>query len=150
MKKTGIVVLFACVALIPCAGYADKASSAEQRDERAGPVPFNAPRSDRKASVKSRPRKQLPKPSEHRPPPRAMNPRRGSSGSSPTARGPVIQNPIAGRSRPSRQPVTAGNPAPLLSSVRHHSPNPPVIDGAANLSKRNTGSIDGRQVHRRP
>jgi len=147
MNKAGIVVLFAFVALIPCAGYADEAGSPEQRDQNAGPVPSNAPRSGRKAPVKSKPRKQLPKPPAHRPPARAMNPRRGSRGSSPTARSPVIQNPIAGRSRPVRPPSAA---APLLSNMRHRSPNPAVISGTANLSKRNTGSIDGRQVHRRP
>jgi len=150
MNKAGIVVLFAFVALIPCAGYADEAGSPEQRDQNAGPVPSNAPRSGRKAPVKSKPRKQLPKPPAHRPPARVMNLRRGSSGPSPAARSPVIENPIAGRSRPVRLPVAARTPTPLLSSVRHHSPNSAVISGSTNLSTRNTGSIDGRQVHRRP
>jgi hypothetical protein len=37
-----------------------------------------------------------------------------------------------------------------LNQQRHLSPNPPLVAGLANAVKRNTGSIDGRQVHRRP
>jgi len=68
--------------------------------------------------------KQLPKRQVHAASGRAMSPLR--------ARGP------------------AGPAAPPLSNVRHRSPNPAVMGGSADASKRNAGAIDGRQVHRRP
>jgi hypothetical protein len=130
------LVLLACLALIPGAGYAD-----EQRS--GGQVPAQ---SGRKAAAKAKPSKQLPKPAPHAPSAIATNRGRGSAGSHPTARGAAIQNPIAGRIR--TRPPSA--PPPLLSNLRHRSPNPAVITGTPDFSKRNPGAIDGRQVHRRP
>jgi hypothetical protein len=49
---------------------------------------------------------------------------------------------------PKRQARVAS--APPLSNVRHRSPNPAIIAGSAELGKRSTGAIDGKQVHRRP
>jgi len=46
--------------------------------------------------------------------------------------------------------VRARAVAPPLSTVRHRGSNPAVIAGSADLGKRNTGAIDGKQVHRRP
>ena len=141
MKAAGLIVLFACATLIPGAGYAD-----EKRDQSNEHRPLKAPRSGHKALAEVKPHKQLAKPAAHLPSATARNPRWGSVGSFPTVKGAAIQNPIAGRSRP-RPPSAA---APLLSNVRHRSPNPAVISGTANLSTRNAGAIDGRQVHRRP
>ena len=132
------LALFACLALIPGAGHAD-----EQRS--GGQAPLKPPQSGHKAAAKAKPLKQLLKSAPHPPPAIATNRGRGSVGSFPTVKGAAIQNPIAGRIR-TRPPSAA---APLLSNVRHHSPNPPVILGIANPSTRNTGAIDGRQVHRR-
>jgi hypothetical protein len=39
---------------------------------------------------------------------------------------------------------------PPHDRMRHLSPNPAVVDGSARSSRRTAGSIDGRQVHRRP
>jgi hypothetical protein len=141
MKTAGIVVLFACVVLIPGAGYADG-----QRDQSSEHAALKPPRAGHKALAAVKPPKQLAKPAAHLPSAIARNPRRGSVGSFSTVRSATIQNPIAGGSRP-RPPSAA---APLLRNVRHRSPNPAVISGTANLSMRNTGAIDGRQVHRRP
>jgi hypothetical protein len=140
MKRAGIVVLFACIVLIPGAGYADG-----QRDQSSEHAALKPPQSGHKALAPAKPPKQLAKPAAHLPSAIARNPRRGSVGSFSTVRGATIQNPIAGRSRP-RPPNAV---ALLLSNVRH-CPNPAVISGTANLSMRNTGAIDGRQVHRRP
>jgi len=140
-----LLALLAGLALIPAAGHAD-----EKRDQSNQQPLLKPAQSGHKALAEANPHKQLPKRPAHRPPARVMNLRRGSSGPSPAARSPVIENPIAGRSRPVRLPVAARTPTPLLSSVRHHSPNSAVISGSTNLSTRNTGSIDGRQVHRRP
>jgi len=140
-----LLALLACLALIPGAVYAD-----EKRDQSNQQLLLKPAQSGHKGLAEANPHKQLQKRPAHRPPARVMNPRRGSSGSSSTARSQVIQNPIAGRSRPVRPQVAARTPTPLLSSVRHHSPNSAVISGSTNLSTRNTGSIDGRHVHRRP
>jgi hypothetical protein len=141
MKKAGLIVLFACVVLIPGAGYAD-----EKRDQSNEHPPLKPPRSGHKALAEVKRPKPLATPAARLPPAIARNPRRGSVGSFSTVRAARIQNPIAGRSRP-RPPSTA---PPSLSNVRHRSPNPAVISGTENLSTRSTGAIDGRQVHRRP
>jgi hypothetical protein len=67
-----------------------------------------------------------------------------------SAKRALIQNPTAGKRPPVRLPGRAGAAAPPLSNVRHRSPNPAVIAGSAELSKRSIGAIDGKQVHRRP
>jgi hypothetical protein len=54
------------------------------------------------------------------------------------------------RRPPVRSPGPVGAAEPPLSNVRHRSPNPAIIAGSAELSKRSTGAIDGKQVHRRP
>jgi hypothetical protein len=141
MKAPGLIVLFTCVILIPGGGDAD-----EKRDQINEHPPLNTPRSGHKALAEAKPPKQLAKPASHLPSAIARNPGRGSAGSFSTVKGAAIQNPMAGRSRP-RPPNAA---APLLSSVRHRSPNPAVISGTANLITKNTGAIDGRQMHRRP
>jgi hypothetical protein len=133
------LALFACLALIPGAGYAD-----EQRI--GGPVPSKPPQSGHKAAAKAKPLKPLPRPAPHPPSAIATNRGRASAGSFPTPKGAAIQPPIAGKSR-TRPPSAA---APLLSDIRHRSPNPAVITGAPDFSKRNPGAIDGRQMHRRP
>jgi len=133
------LALFACLALIPGAGYAD-----EQRS--GGQVPLKPPQSAHKAAAKARPLKPLAKPAPHPPSAIATNRGRASAATFPTAKSAAIQSPVAGRMR--TRPPSA--PPPLLSNVRHRSANPAVIAGAPDFSKRNPGAIDGRQVHRRP
>ena len=123
--RLGLAV-FVCLALTPGAGYADKQA------------PLKPPQSVHKGAAKAKPFPQLRKP--------AANRGRGSAGPFPTAKGAAIQKPVAGGSRPG-PPKPA---PPMLSNVRHHSPNPAVISGSTNLSMRNTGAIDGRQIHRQP
>jgi hypothetical protein len=76
----------------------------------------------------------------------------GASAAAKTAstKGALIQKPTAGKLPPVRLPGRAGAAAPPLSNVRHRSPNPPAVAGSADLGKRNTGAIDGKQVPRRP
>jgi len=126
MKTAGLIVLFACVVLIPGAGYAD-----EKRDQGNEHPPLKPPPSGHKALAEVKRPKPLAKPAARLPSAIARNPRRGSAGSFSTIRGARIQNQIAGRSRP-RPPSAA---APLLSNVRHRSPNPAVMSGTANLSQ---------------
>jgi hypothetical protein len=133
------LALFACLALTTGAGYAD-----EQRS--GGQAPSKPPKSGHKAAAKAKPLTQLRKPAPHPPSAIAPNRGRGSAGPFPTAKGAAIQKPVAGGSRPG-PPKPA---PPMLSNVRHHSPNPAVISGSTNLSMRNTGAIDGRQIHRQP
>ncbi|MFZ0590956.1 MAG: hypothetical protein WAM39_10765 [Bryobacteraceae bacterium] len=72
-----------------------------------------------------------------------------SDRSSPAAQGSLIHNPAAGRYRPLRSPGAVRAAAPALSNVRHRSPNPAIVAGASDLSKRSSGAIDGKQVTRR-
>lgn len=39
---------------------------------------------------------------------------------------------------------------PSLNNVRHRAPNPPVIGGAANSERNNTGAINGTRMNRKP
>lgn len=71
---------------------------------------------------------------------------RGSAASHPQQ----LKRPSIGRQagyRPVPHPSSTGSAA-SLSAVRHRGPNPAVVAGSA--GKRNSGAIDGRQVHRQP
>jgi len=96
-------------------------------------VPAKVARPGRAAPVKSNLPKQLPKPVRH----------------VPTAKRPSMEQPRAGSGRPVRSPVHTGPAAPL-SNVRHLGGNPAVIAGSAKPVSRSAGTLDGRQVHRRP
>ena len=54
------------------------------------------------------------------------------------------------QARPLRLPASIKPVASGLSLVPHRSPNPAIIAGSPNPNRRNTGALDGRQVHRRP
>ena len=149
MKTRFVFEMFACVALLCGTGYTDRTASAEPRDQ-SGHAPASPQRSRRGGPVRSNLPKPLPRRQTHFPSEGAMNPRRGPDGSSPAAKGALIQNPTAGRRPPVRLPGPIGAAEPPLSKVRHRSPNPPVVAGSAELSKRSTGAIDGIQVHRKP
>lgn len=62
---------------------------------------------------------------------------------------PNLPKQLPGRP-PARSPRPVGPAAAPLSNVRHRSSNPAVITGSAGPGKRNTGAINGNQVHRRP
>lgn len=67
---------------------------------------------------------------------------------------PLRAATVRGRSQSGNRLLTRAAPpraaAPPLSNVRHRGPNPAVIASSTDVSKRNTGALDGKQVHRRP
>lgn len=145
------ILMMTCVALACQTGYAERAAANDHRDQNAGHAPRKPQRSSRRGPAESKPPNQLGNRERHSAPAGALTPRRGLERSSPRAKTGLIENAIAGRPRPVRRPlnpVRAG--AAPLSNERHHSPNPAVIAGSADLGRRNTGAIDGRQVPRRP
>jgi hypothetical protein len=147
MKTARFVFLMnACVALLCRTGYADRAAGDEKQYHGRGQPPRKAERSQLGEPAKPTIRKQLP--NGRRPFAAVRNPRQGFDGSFPAARNGLIENAPTGGTRPVRPPGPVRAAALPLSKMRHRSPNPPVITGSANLS-RNTGAIDGTQLHRR-
>jgi hypothetical protein len=62
----------------------------------------------------------------------------------------VSQN---GTVRPSflvRSRVIVRPAVPSTGTVRHHSPNPPVVGGFGNATTKSTGAISGSQMNRKP
>jgi hypothetical protein len=122
MRAAGLaLVLLACTAVA----------------EDNGHETVKPPKAIHKASAKP-----LPKVPAHVRSSSAVNPRRAANAPAPIAKGVPIRNP--------KTVSSPRSPSPALGSIRHHSSNPPVISGTANISPRNTGAIDGRQVHRQP
>ena len=150
MKTRFVFVVLTCVALTCASGYGDRPASDERRDQKGRPASPKAQRSGRRGPAVGKPPQQLPKRQARVASAGAMNPRIGSDGSLPSAKGSLIQNPTAGRYGPVRSPGPVGVAASPLSNVRHRSPNPAVIAGSAGLGNRNTAAIDGKQVYRRP
>lgn len=148
-------VLFAFGALMCGAVYENRSASDQQREQSGSYTSQKPNRPTAKRPAKSKSAKQLPKRQAHLPSARAMNPRGSADRSAPIARASFIQNSTTGRYRPVRPrssvgAAPSGAAASLRSNVRHRSPNPAVIAGSSDLSKRSTGAIDGRQVPRRP
>jgi hypothetical protein len=88
-------------------------------------------------------------------PENAMNLRQpGSDNFGGTAKGELVRNKPVNNALPVRPtsavraPVTSLNPS--LNTVRHRGPNPAVVTGSANSSRRNTGVINGTVMNRRP
>jgi len=71
---------------------------------------------------------------------------------------PAIENPIrvhrehhpSLNARPARALTAVRATAPSFMEPRYRGANTAVLNGSASLNKRNGGTIDGRQVHRRP
>ena len=144
-----ILEMLASLALLSSTVYADPAAS-YQRPDQTVHAPAKPQRSRIGDPSRSNLQKHLPKRQTHVPSARATNPLPGLDGSSVGANGALIRNPMAER-RPSVQlPTTAGVAALPLSNVHHRSPNPAAIAGSADVGKRNTGAIDGKQAPRRP
>jgi hypothetical protein len=132
-----VFLIFACVAWLFGASSADQShGQSPRKSERSVPV----------KPTKLTIHKKLP--NGHRPFAAVRNPRQGYDGSFPATRNGLIGNAPTGRTRAARPPNPVGAAAAQLSKMRHRSPNPAVITGSANFS-RNTGAIDGTQVHRR-
>jgi len=148
VKTHFILVMLAGEALFCGAGYAAQAA-ADKPPDQTGHALAKRQRSRRGGLVRPLP-KPLPKRPAHVPLAGAMNPLQGSGAPSATARSSLIPNPTGGRRPAVRSLGPAGPAASPLRNVRHRSPNPAIVAGSADLGKRNTGAIDGDQVHRRP
>lgn len=149
MKPHFLFMMLACVALLCAKGNPDR-TAADKQPDKAGHAPAMPQRSRRGGPSRSNLPKQFPKRQTGAASAGAMNPLRGPGGSSPAAKAALIQNPTTGRRPPVRSPGAVGAAAQPLSNVGHRSPNPAIIGGSADLGKRTTGAIDGKQVHRRP
>jgi hypothetical protein len=122
--------------------------SDERRDHRhiSG---RNHPRSLGTVS-KERP-KQLPNNRERFPSRNGMNLHQPGSDKSggPAKRGFIRHERV--NSAVSPGPLNVIRPGvPSLNNVRHRGPNPAVVGGSTNAGGRNTGTIDGTRVHRKP
>lgn len=82
--------------------------------------------------------------------PGSTSPLRRPGWPSTSGKAPGVQNPAAGKRPPATLTGRSRVAAPALSDARHRTPNPAMVAGSAGVSKRNTGAIDGKQVHRRP
>jgi hypothetical protein len=56
----------------------------------------------------------------------------------------TVHNPLLVRTSSVARPA-----APSSNNVRHRGPNPPVVGGSPNLRSRNSGVINGTQLHRK-
>ncbi len=74
----------------------------------------------------------------------------GSDKSGSAAKGGLIQNETVHDAWPVRTSSVVRPTVPPFNDVRHRGPNPAVVGGSANSDSRNTGSIDGTRMHRRP
>lgn len=67
------------------------------------------------------------------------------------AREGLVHNEILNNSAlPTRPPSVVPRTGRSANDLRHRGPNPAVIDGAMNSNVRNTGSINGTRMNRRP
>lgn len=82
----------------------------------------------------------------------AMNVRPAALGESGrAAKGRLVQDEILNNSAlPTRPPSVVPRRGTSANDLRHRGPNPAVIDGAMNSNVRNTGSINGTRMNRRP
>ena len=129
MKITCVLFLMIVwPALMGGAGYSAHADEAKQENTKSS----DQPAGHRRASQKKQPRAPAS-------PPKANHPeQRGAS----TGTAPVSQ------ARPVRPQTLSRSPVPTPSNVRHRSPNPATVGGAANAG--NSGPINGTRMSRKP
>jgi hypothetical protein len=144
-----VFALLAGLALICQPDYADKTASDGQRDRSSDRDAREQRRSPREGLENSKLRKPLPERGGHSVPPNLRHPRQDFERPSPGPRGTPIPNATADRRTPVR-PQAFSRLAPSLIRPTHRSTNPATIAGSAVVRNRNTGAIDGAQVHRRP
>lgn len=145
-----VFVVLACLALTCRISYADKPAPDGQRDRSDEHIAGKekGPRRKDRASLRV---SRLPNGQGHSKPFNALNPRQNLERSSPDAKSAPIQNATAGHSIPVRPVPGLSRPAaPLPTNLHRRSTNPAVITGSAHVPNRNTGKIDGAEVHRRP
>ncbi len=74
----------------------------------------------------------------------------GSDKSGGAAKAGFIQNEIGNSALPVRSPSVISPTVPPLDNVRHRAPNPAVIGGLANPKTKDTGTINGTRMNRKP
>jgi hypothetical protein len=162
VKICFVFVTLACLALSFRIGYAGEPhpSPARQGGVERAPDQFRDRSDDHTAGKEKTSRGAAPaalrvagspKSQEHSEPSNAPNPRQNLEGSPPHARSAPIQNARSGHPMPVRPLPGLSRPAvPPLTSLHHRGANPAVITGSAQVANRNTGKLDGAEVHRRP
>jgi hypothetical protein len=149
VKAHFMFAVLVSAALLRGVGDGDRAAT-DKRPAQTGHGSATPQMSGRVGPARAKLPSPVPKRPTHVPSAGATGPLRSPDGPSPAAMGGLTRDPMAGRRSTVRLPGPVKAAAPPLSNVRHRSPNPAVIGGVADLGKRNTGAINGRQVPRRP
>jgi hypothetical protein len=124
VKIRFVVVMLACLALICRIGYGDSGAGFSLRRASARPVPA--------------------------PTGKASPARQGGVERAPDRYPHPSDDHIAGKEKTSRGAGLARPNAPPLTNPHHHGANSAVITGSTHVANRNTGKLDGAEVHRRP
>jgi len=104
----------------------------------------------RSPATKTRDRRKLSNNREHLPSGNAMDLHPTASGKSvDAAKGGPPQGKTVNNASRVRRPSVVGPSASVLNNARHRGANPAVIGGSA-MSDKNTGTINGNRVHRKP
>jgi len=74
----------------------------------------------------------------------------GSSALGRTAMGGPIQNQGVRHAFPVQPARAARFNTPMLNNVRHRSPNPAIVGGSGNITRKNDGALDGTRMARKP
>ena len=153
MKATYLVSLtMSCAMLMQGTSYAvpSQPASAVSSTNLRHLSDKNGPRSRATLTAASRPQ-QLPNSRKRSVARNATNSHQPSSGKSGrAATGGSIQNETV-NSAPSVRRPNAIRPTMLsFNTVRHRGPNPAVVGGTANPACRNTGTINGTRMNRKP
>jgi hypothetical protein len=95
--------------------------------------------------------KQLPNNRAHSRPGNAVSVHQlGSVKSGAEVKAGLVQHETANRAVALRQPSVIRPNLPLVNNARHRGANPAVIGGSENSHGRNSGTINGTAVHRKP
>jgi hypothetical protein len=150
VKIRFVFVMLACLALscrIVCAGE----PASDGRPDQSGD---HTARKEQKSGPGDRANLSVPgllKSQAHSKSSNPPNPRQNLEGSSPHAKSAPVQAARAGHPTPVRPLPGFSRPvASPLTSLHHRGANPAVITGSAQFANRNTGKLDGAEVHRRP
>ena len=109
-------------------GYAAHADEAQPQNTKSSDQPVG----HRRASQKKQPHA----------------PASPSKANHPEQRGASTGTPPVRQARPVRSQTLSRPPVPTPSNVRHRSPNPATVGGAANAGK--SGAINGTRMSRKP
>ncbi len=115
-------------ALMGGTGYSAHADEAQQQNTKSSDQPVG----HRSASQKKQPH----------------DPASPSKANHPEQRGVSTGTPPVSQARPVRPQTVSRPPVPTPSNVRHRSPNPATVGGAANAGK--SGAINGTRMSRKP